>query len=94
MATRVLAFGDTKQRVLHLAFALAPVAILLVGCANQLHSDPQSKEDKAAAEEAAKETSTIDDVRCQSFGFQPGSPRYVQCRNDIDSERKQMGLKE
>jgi hypothetical protein len=42
----------------------------------------------------AKDTSTIDDARCQSFGFQPGSPGYAQCRKNIDSERKQMGIKE
>jgi hypothetical protein len=94
MATRMFALGDAKRRVLDLAFVLIPVAIILAGCANQLHSDPQSKEDKAAAEKAAKETSTIDDTRCQSYGFQPGSPGYVQCRKDIDSERKQMGIKE
>jgi hypothetical protein len=93
MATRIFAPGGAKRRVLDLAFVLIPVTIILAGCANQQHSD-QSKEDKAAAEEAAKETGTIDDTRCQSYGFQPGSPRYVQCRKDIDSDRKQTGIKE
>jgi hypothetical protein len=94
MAARMSALGDAKRMVPDLAFVLIPVAIILAGCANQLNSDPQIKEDKAAAAEAAKETSTIDDARCQSYGFQPGSPGYVQCRKDIDSERKQMGVKE
>jgi hypothetical protein len=94
MAARMFALGDAKRRVLDLAFVLTPVAIIIAGCTNQLNSDPQIKEDKAAAEEAAKETSSIDDARCQSYGFQPGSPGYVQCRKDIDNERKQMGIKE
>ena len=69
-------------------FVLALAAVIPAGCANQLHPDAQSKEDKAAAEEAAKETGTIDDARCQSYGFPPGSPGYAQCRKDIDNERK------
>lgn len=94
MATRMFALGDGKRRVPDLAFILIPVAIILAGCANQLHSNPQSKEDKAAAEEAANEAIIIDDARCQSYGFQAGSPGYAQCRKDIDNERKQMDIKE
>jgi hypothetical protein len=77
-----------------LASALILTVALLAGCASQQSPDPQAKEDKAAAAEAAKETGAIDDARCQSYGFQPGSPRYAQCRKDIDSERKQTGIKE
>jgi outer membrane biogenesis lipoprotein LolB len=76
------------------ALVLIPAALLLAGCANQQSLDPQQKEDKAAAAEAAKETGAIDDARCQSYGFQPGSPRYAQCRMDIDGERKQADVKE
>jgi hypothetical protein len=94
MATRLLAFGNAKRGVLDLAFILIPAVVILVGCANQLHSDAQSKEDRAAAEAIAKGTATIDDARCQSYGFQPGSLGYVQCRKDIDNDRKQMGIKE
>jgi hypothetical protein len=94
MATHVLAFDNAKRKVLDLAFTLVPAALFLAGCANGLHSDVQSKEDRAAAEQVAKDISTIDDARCQSYGFQPSSPRYVQCRKDIDSERRQMSIKE
>jgi hypothetical protein len=85
--------GNAKRNIPSLAFVLIPVAILLAGCANQPHFDSQTKEDKAAAEQSAKETGTIDDVRCQSYGFQPSSAGYAQCRKDIDSERKQTGIK-
>jgi hypothetical protein len=76
------------------ACMLIPVAILLAGCANQQSPDPQAKEDKAAASEVAKETGAIDDTRCQSYGFQPGSPSYVQCRKEIASEHQQIGINE
>jgi hypothetical protein len=76
------------------ALVLISVAVLLAGCANQQQSDSQSREDKAALEAAAKEESAIDDARCQSYGFQPGSPGYVQCRKDINNERIQSGAKE
>jgi outer membrane biogenesis lipoprotein LolB len=72
------------------AFLLIPVAILLAGCTSDRQ---QAKDDTAAAEEAAKQTGTIDDARCQSYGFQSGSPDYAQCRKDIDSGHKQMGVK-
>ena len=90
----MFALGNAKRNVPSLAFVLIPIAILLVGCASQQHPDSQTKEDKAAAEESAKETGTIDDARCQSYGFQPGSPGYAQCRKDLDSEHKQMDIKE
>ena len=58
-------------------FALAPMmvaALFLLSCADHPpNSDAQQKEDKAAAMAAAKDTATIDDARCQSFGFQPGT---------------------
>jgi len=65
--------------------------MLLAGCTSD---QQQAKDDTAAAAEAAKQTGTIDDARCQSYGFQPGSPDYAQCRKDIDSGHKQMGVKE
>jgi hypothetical protein len=82
----MFALGNAKRYVPNLAFVLLPVVILLAGCAKLQNLDPQTKEDKAAAEESAKETGTIDDARCQSYGFQPGSPGYAQCRKDSDSE--------
>jgi hypothetical protein len=76
----------------YVALMSIPLAIFLAGCASQQQPDPQAKEDKAAAEAAAREAGAIDDARCQSYGFQPGSPRYTQCRRDIEGERKQMGI--
>lgn len=78
----------------HVAFALVPAAMFLASCANQQHSDLQAKEDKAAQEEATKEIGSIDDARCQSFGFQQGSIGYTQCRKDMDNDRKRLGVKE
>ena len=76
-------------------FALAPMmvaALFLLSCADHPpNSDAQQKEDKAAAMAAAKDTATIDDARCQSVGFQPGTSRYDQCRKDVNNERKQYG---
>jgi len=90
MAAPMFALKNAERNVPSLAFVLIPVAILLAGCANQ----QQAKEDTAAAEEAAKQTSTIDDARCQAYGFQPGSADYAQCRKENDSGHKQMGIKE
>ncbi len=44
---------------------------------------------QAALEEqqATQVTTTIDDARCRSFGFEPGSPRYTQCRANLDKQR-------
>jgi len=88
------ALGDSKQKVPGLAFLLIPVVILLACCASQQRPDAQAKEAKVEAEAVAKETAAIDDARCQSFGFQPRSPRYAQCRKEFDSEREQMGITE
>jgi starvation-inducible outer membrane lipoprotein len=69
-----------------LAFLLISFAVLLAGCASQ-EDDLQAKETAAALEQAAKQTNTIDDARCQSFGYQPGSPKYAQCRKELVSDR-------
>jgi hypothetical protein len=86
--------GSSMAMARHVAFVLVPLAMLLADCANQQHPDPQAKEDKAAQQAATKEIGSIDDARCQSFGFQPGSAGYAQCRKDFDNERKQLGVKE
>jgi hypothetical protein len=91
MAAPMFAPSNTRRNFPSLAFLLIPVAILLAGCT---FNQQQAKEDKAAVEEAAKQTGTIDDARCLSYGFQPGSPDYTQCRKDIDSGHKQIGIKE
>jgi len=36
-------------------------------------------------------TSGIDDARCQSYGFEPGSPKYTQCRAKLDGMRVPVG---
>jgi hypothetical protein len=36
---------------------------------------------------AGQTTETIDDSRCRSYGFAPGSPNYSRCRADIDKQR-------
>lgn len=82
----------TERRIRGVALALMAVALLFASCAMQQQVDPEKKADKAAAEAAAKETGTIDDARCQSFGFQPGTSGYTQCRKDLESERKQTGV--
>ena len=48
---------------------------------------------RAAQEEkkTTETTVTIDDTRCRSFGFEPGSPKYTQCRFNLDKEHQLMG---
>ena len=44
----------------------------------------QTTEDRLAA----------DDHQCQSYGVQPGSPAYVQCRQNIDTNRANVKASE
>lgn len=94
MATRTLAPGNARWKVHRVAFALIAAAMFLAGCAGQQRPDAQAKEDKAAVQEAAKDIASIDDARCQSFGFAPGSPDYTKCRKELDNERAHMGVKQ
>lgn len=95
MATQMLARDIAKRRVHSLVSILIPMAIFLTGCTNQLkQADVQKKEDMAAAAEADRVTASIDDAKCQSFGHQPGSPGYAQCRKDLNNDHKQFGVKE
>lgn len=71
----------------YVAFVLIAVAMLFAGCANQRDSDPQAKADKAAQQKAAKEIGSMDDLKCQSFGYQPGSVGYSRCRKEFDVDR-------
>ena len=68
---------------------LMSLPLLLADCAGH-DLDPEKKQDKASEAEAAKATGAIDDAKCQSFGFQPGSSGFAQCRKDLDNERKQL----
>jgi hypothetical protein len=63
------------------------ISLLLAGCAGH-ELDPEKKQDKASEAAAAKATAAIDDAKCKSSGFQPGSPGYAQCRKDFDNEHK------
>lgn len=62
---------------------IAPVAaaLMLAGCAE--YEARQQAEAQAAyiAQEAQ------DDAQCRSYGAQPGSPSYVQCRMNISNQR-------
>ena len=74
------------------AVPILVVAGCLAGCAGTGMSDTDAKkEDKAIATETAKGFDSIDDTRCRSFGYQPGSPAYAQCRSDYAKIHKQSG---
>jgi hypothetical protein len=55
------------------------------------HSEcaPDTEGHRAALEEmrATQMTGSIDDARCRSYGWKPGSPEYTQCRAELDNER-------
>jgi len=54
--------------------------VVLGGCASQ----QQTQEQQAAARAAID----VDgDAKCRSFGLEPGSPGYVQCRMTLDQAR-------
>ena len=36
---------------------------------------------------AEQTSATVDDERCRSYGFAPGTPDYSRCRTDIERER-------
>jgi len=57
------------------AAALAAAASILAGCASE-------------AERAAR-WAAVDDAKCKSYGAQPGTPAYVQCRAQLDAARTQ-----
>lgn len=76
-----------------MVFALVTAAVLLVGCANHQQLNSQKQEDRVAAAVAAKDTATIDDARCQSFGYRLGTSGYEKCRKDFDNEHKQFDAK-
>ena len=39
------------------------------------------------ARRAGETAATIDDERCRSYGFAPGTPNYSRCRADIERQR-------
>jgi hypothetical protein len=55
----------------------------LAGCAG--HSlDPIAAEEKQEIKASEAAVAAIDDAKCQSYGFRPGSAGYAQCRRDFD----------
>jgi hypothetical protein len=56
---------------------IAAMAVLAVVALVISLSGCQTTEERVAA----------DDRQCQSYGVQPGSPAYVQCRMNLDNNR-------
>jgi hypothetical protein len=81
--------------------ALICFALLLAGCSHSLecsmgywHDDcePGSRayEEKQKADaQAAAANEIVDDAKCKSYGFTPGTPAYVRCRDQITDQREQ-----
>jgi outer membrane biogenesis lipoprotein LolB len=55
----------------------------LAGCADQAQQRQQAQAQAAAI--AANE-----DTQCRSYGAQPGSPAYIQCRMNFSNQRAQV----
>jgi hypothetical protein len=62
-----------------LALALAAMAVALADCAQY------EARQRAEAQAEAAAIAANDDAKCQSYGVQPGSPAYVQCRMNLDN---------
>ena len=59
------------------------VAILAVGCLSLASCAQQQAAQQA---QAAQMQAASDDAQCRSYGVQPGSPGYVQCRMNLDNQ--------
>jgi hypothetical protein len=80
--------------------ALIGFALLLTSCSHSLdcsmgywHDDcePGSRayEEKQKADAAAAAANeTADDTQCKSYGFAPGTPAYVRCRDQLEEQRE------
>jgi hypothetical protein len=64
--------------------ALIALTITLSGCAE--YQQRQAEEQAARAQAIADS----EDAQCRSYGAQPGSPAYIQCRMNFDNQRAQM----
>jgi hypothetical protein len=49
---------------------------------------PYELAQRAQAQAAA--TAASDDAQCRSYGAEPGSPSYIQCRMNLDNQRAQV----
>jgi hypothetical protein len=59
------------------------IALLAVGCV-ALSGCAQYQAEQQA--QAAQIQAANDDAQCRSYGVQPGSPPYVQCRMNLDNQ--------
>ncbi|MEW6318149.1 MAG: hypothetical protein AB1670_17405 [Pseudomonadota bacterium] len=50
------------------------ISLVLAGCANY-------------QAQLAEQVASAADAQCRSYGAQPGSPAYIQCRMNIDNQR-------
>ena len=57
--------------------AVIALAITMSGCAEYQAERAQAMADN-------------DDAQCQSYGAQPGTQAYIQCRMNLDNQRAQM----
>jgi outer membrane biogenesis lipoprotein LolB len=65
---------------------LAVAAIGLTGCAEM-----QARQ-QAEANANAQAQMANDDGQCRSYGTQPGTPAYVQCRMNLDNQHANMEM--
>ena len=64
--------------------AAVAVTVVVAGCAE--YEAHRQQEQIAQAQAQA----TNDDAQCRSYGTQPGSQMYVQCRMNLDNQRAQL----
>jgi len=83
---------------------LTPIsAVLLVGCTwsyrpdcvfgianNNCAPGTAGYDQVQQAQAQAAAAAANDDAKCQSYGLQPGSPGYAQCRMNLDNQRAQV----
>jgi hypothetical protein len=82
------------------------LCLLLAGCTGEYRSDclfgrawnncapgtlgyNQAQQAQAQAQAAAA-VAANDDAQCRSYGAEPGSPSYIQCRMNLDNQRAQV----
>jgi uncharacterized protein YcfL len=73
--------------------ALILALVLLTGCSSiEKQADEEKKQDKVAQADAMAAEASIDDTKCQSFGYKKGSAAYLQCLKDYENVHKQLGI--
>lgn len=65
-------------------FPIIALSGLLAGCAAMQERENERLRAEAVAYEANA------DAQCRSYGAQPGTPVYIQCRMNMDNRRAQM----